>query len=314
MFRAEAMLAADRSCEGVSQIPRGIAEPMISLDTSRLGSNRSPKAKGGGLGLKSPHAIVGVLCFGLIVIGLLPFTDLDLSASDGLGYDLGIVGLAAMTLLLGYSIRKRLKLFRNAGSMRSWFEIHLILGLIGPTAILYHSGFALGSTNSTISLACVLAVSGSGLGGRFLYGRMHRSLAGPRRSTAAYYKHAGEELNAIEGILVQATTARDLLQEFAFFVQKDISLFFLPIRFLGLRPLAWKTKRSVLREIKKASRPQFVSDVTREAISTFFGDLCRGFELRLFEKLFALWHAIHVPLTVILFVSAAIHVVAVHLF
>jgi hypothetical protein len=52
----------------------------------------------------------------------------------------------------------------------------------------------------------------------------------------------------------------------------------------------------------------------RNVVATIVSDLRRGFELRLFERLFALWHAIHVPLTVLLFVSAALHVVAVHLF
>lgn len=311
MVCAIATPAADRP-EG--RISRGAVLSMVSADTLRVGVKRSPKGRSGGLGLKSPHAVVGLLCAGLIVVGLLPGTDLDLSPSDGLGYALGIIGLAAMTLLLGYSIRKRMKLLRNAGPMRSWFEIHLVLGLLGPTAILYHSGFELGSTNSTISLMCVLAVSGSGVGGRFLYGRMHRSLAGPRRTTHAYQRHASGELKAIESVLEKAPRARDRLQAFADLVQKDASLSVLPIRILGLRPHAWQTKRAVFREIKKSARPHVVSAVTREAISSYFSDLCRGFELRLFEKLFALWHAIHVPLTVILFISAAIHVVAVHVF
>jgi hypothetical protein len=30
------------------------------------------------------------------------------------------------------------------------------------------------------------------------------------------------------------------------------------------------------------------------------------------ERVFALWHAIHLPLCVLLFASAAVHVVAVH--
>ncbi|MEZ4282809.1 MAG: hypothetical protein R3F21_24690 [Myxococcota bacterium] len=50
------------------------------------------------------------------------------------------------------------------------------------------------------------------------------------------------------------------------------------------------------------------------AIAACLTQLCRAGELRLFAQLFALWHAIHVPLTVILFLSAFIHVVAVHLY
>ncbi len=258
--------------------------------------------------------MVGLLCAGLIVVGLVFRSELDLSAADGLGYMLGIVGLSAMTILLGYSLRKRVKLLRRAGPIRSWFELHLILGLIGPTAILYHAGFELGSMNSTISLACVLAVSGSGVGGRYLYGRMHRSLAGPRRTVANYTRSAVAALTPIESVLERAPAARQQLDAFAAHATSDPSLFTLPFRAATMRLRSLRVKRRVLRAIRDSSRPHVVAPPVRAAISEFFSDLNRGVDLRLFEKLFALWHAIHVPLTVILFISATIHVVAVHLY
>jgi len=291
---------------------------MVSVSREQFRTNEPSGARavgeGGGLGLRSPHAIVGLLCAALIIYGLLPGTDLDLSAGDGFGYALGVFGLAAMTLLLGYSIRKRSRALRNAGPLRSWFEIHLVLGLIGPTAILYHSGFQLGSANSTVSLACVLAVSGSGVGGRFLYGRMHRSLAGPRRTTTAYRAAAVKELTRIADVLTRSPEARKRLEAFDAFTRQDIALPLLPIRFLGLRLHALRTKRATLREISRSMGSGSVPRGVRDSVSDYFADLCKGFELRIFENLFALWHAIHIPLTIILFLSAVLHVVAVHLF
>ena len=168
--------------------------------------------------------------------------------------------------------------------------------------------------NSTISLMCVLAVSGSGIAGRFLYGQMYRSLAGPRRTPVGLLKQAIAELKSIEEALEGAPAARATLLEFAGFVRKDASLFVLPIRVLAVRPHAWRKKLATLRKIKQSAQPQVVSTPIRETVAEYFSLLCRGLELRLFEKLFALWHAIHVPLTAILFISAAIHVVAVHLY
>jgi len=283
------------------------------FDRSTNGAD-SASAASSGLGLLSPHAVVGLVCAGLIAAGLAFRDELDLSASDGVGYALGIVGLSAMTLLLGYSLRKRIKLLRQAGPIRTWFELHLMLGLIGPTAILYHAGFELGSMNSTISLACVLAVSGSGVGGRYLYGRMHRSLAGPRRTVANYTRSAVAALKPIESVLERAPAARRQIDAFASDATADPSLFTLPFRAATTRLRSFWVKRRVLRSIRNASRPHVIAPPVREAVSEFFGDLNRGVELRLFEKLFALWHAIHVPLTVILFISAGIHVVAVHLY
>ena len=279
-------------------------------------STRSPSSDptDSGLGFSSPHAVVGLLCAGLIAAGILLRDELDVSAADGLGYALGIVGLSAMTILLGYSLRKRFKWLRRAGPLRKWFELHLILGLIGPTAILYHAGFELGSMNSTISLACVLAVSGSGVGGRYLYGRMHRTLAGPRRTVANYTRSAVAALKPIESVLERVPAARQEIDAFASTATTDPSLFTLPFRAATMRLRSLRVKRRVLRSIRDSARPHVVAPAVREAISEFFSELNRGVELRLFEKLFALWHAIHVPLTVILFISAAIHVVAVHLY
>jgi hypothetical protein len=281
----------------------------------RTSSAPSPKSRAsGGLGWRSPHAIVGVLCAFAIVVGWTARGETSLSPTDGLGYGLGIAGLSMMVLLLGYSLRKRARLLRNAGAMRTWFEVHLVLGLLGPTAILYHSDFRLGSANATISLACVLAVSGSGIGGRFLYGRMHRGLAGSRRTVKSMRKRAHHELFPIEAILKSNSDARVLLAEFEFLAIKETRFPFRMVSIVWNRLRAWSTKRRVLRTIRKSGLPSRDATLTRQAVARNTSELCRAGELRLFERLFALWHAIHIPLTIILFASAVIHVVAVHLY
>jgi hypothetical protein len=281
----------------------------------RVSSARSPKSGANrGLGWRSPHAIVGILCVFAIIVGWTARGEMDLSPTDGLGYGLGIAGLSMMTLLLGYSLRKRAGLLRNAGAMSTWFEIHLVLGLVGPTAILYHADFSLGSANATISLACVLAVSGSGIGGRFLYGRMHRGLAGTKRTVDGMRKRAHHELFPIEAILKNNADARILLAEFEFVAIKETRFPFRLLSVVWHRMRAWRTKRRVLRAIRKSGLPSREAAPVRRAVKENLSELCRAGELRLFERLFALWHAIHVPLTIILFASAAIHVVAVHLY
>jgi len=240
--------------------------------------------------------------------------ELDLSPADGLGYGLGIAGLTMMVLLLSYSIRKRFRVLRNAGPMRTWFELHLILGLLGPTVILYHSKFSIGSANATVSLACVLAVSGSGVGGRFLYGRMHRGLAGSRRSVKGIQKQAREILAPLRSELETAPEARKILAQFEERAIGVTSQRFFSVRGIWLRPIAWRARRRVLRAISPADRSRADANHVRQTVALYLGEICRAGELRFFEKLFALWHAIHIPLTIILFVSAAIHVVAVHLY
>jgi hypothetical protein len=76
--------------------------------------------------------------------------------------------------------------------------------------------------------------------------------------------------------------------------------------------------RFLRRQIANTARSRGIPgpDLARieRAVSGCLAELCRAGELRLFTQLFALWHAVHIPLTVILFLSATIHVVAVHLY
>lgn len=275
--------------------------------------SRKPRAKDG-LGWRSPHAVVGCFCVLAILIGWNARGETGLSPTDGLGYGLGIIGLSMMVALLGYSVRKRARSLRHAGSMRTWFEAHLVLGLLGPTAILYHSDFSLGSANSTISLACVLAVSGSGIGGRFLYGRMHRGLAGSRRTVSNARKLARNILTPIEDILDRNLPARRLLAEFESLAAQEPRFPFRMLHAVWMRMHAGRTKRRILGEVQELDLPAHDADWTRRAVAQNLAEQCRAGELRLFERLFALWHAIHIPLTIILFASAVIHVVAVHLY
>ena len=62
--------------------------------------------------------------------------------------------------------------------LRSWFSLHMLLGVLGPLCILLHCNFRLGSTNSNVALAGMLLVAGSGLIGRYLYGKFHFGLYG----------------------------------------------------------------------------------------------------------------------------------------
>ncbi len=54
----------------------------------------------------------------------------------------------------------------------------MILGLVGPALILFHSNFQLGSVNSNVALFAMLIVAASGVVGRYLYAKIHLGLYG----------------------------------------------------------------------------------------------------------------------------------------
>ncbi|MCA9504543.1 MAG: hypothetical protein H6748_19345 [Spirochaetaceae bacterium] len=286
----------------------------VRVPTSE-GIERSAQEDGGtGLGLVSPHFLVGVTCFALLGAGPLWIDSLDMSPRNGVGYALGIVGLGAMTLLLGYSLRKRVRLLRRVGPIRSWLEAHLMLGLIGPTAIVYHSNFDLKSMNATVSMLAMLAVAGSGVGGRFLYGRMYRSLAGSRRTVGSYIRDAQGKLEPLSRALDHVPEARALIDAFTASVVARPPLPLLPVKALSMRPRAFLRRRAVVAALRRAAHPEPVPIWARDSLKQYFTLMRRAAQLTFFEQLFALWHAIHVPLTYLLFLSAIVHVVAVHLY
>ena len=57
-----------------------------------------------------------------------------------------------MLVLLLYSLRKRYTWLRFLGPTPSWFRFHMVLGILGPLCILYHSNFTTGATNSNVAL------------------------------------------------------------------------------------------------------------------------------------------------------------------
>ena len=123
--------------------------------------------------MKKKEAITVILAAILLVAGwLLPLSDY-LTPRRGAGYALGWAGAIMMTLLFTYSIKRRVKWswLEKTPALSKWFNVHMILGIFGPIAILYHSCYQLGASNSNIALWSMLIVFVSGFIGKFLYQR-----------------------------------------------------------------------------------------------------------------------------------------------
>ena len=93
------------------------------------------------------------------------------SGGHPMGHWLGIVGavLMVMTEIL-YSLRKRTRLFKQAGPVRVWLSFHIFTGLVGPFLVLMHTGLQFrGLAGVTTWLTAVVVLSG--FIGRYLYTR-----------------------------------------------------------------------------------------------------------------------------------------------
>ncbi|RIK90851.1 MAG: pyridine nucleotide-disulfide oxidoreductase, partial [Proteobacteria bacterium] len=71
--------------------------------------------------------------------------------------------------------------------------------------------------------------------------------------------------------------------------------------------------RAVHRELR-AERGRADARAVESALRAHLGAVRRLAAFAFYERVLSLWHAVHLPLCVLLFSAAAIHVIAVHLY
>lgn len=272
----------------------------------------------------SPMAVFAVLCGFVIVAGLFVGTERFITPERGWGYALGILGGSAMLLLLVYPARKRLKWLSVIGSVRGWFQLHMVLGLFGPLLVLFHCNFSLGAANSNVALVCMLIVSASGLVGRFFYSRIHLGFYG-RKATLADLRDSALKLRQLPTLPVLTELLEPLER-----IERDV---------LGagsrvpplLRPAVvrwhlWSGARvlrtelaaavrrdSAVRSLNAAQRRQLEQN-GREYVARRLEAARSVAQFQGYEKLFALWHVLHLPLFVLLLLAGIVHVVSVQMY
>jgi len=262
-----------------------------------------------------------------IVVGWL-LRDLQLvTPAEGVGYWLGIIGGSLMLALLLYPLRKRIKILHRLGPTKYWFRMHMILGLVGPLLILYHCNFQLGSFNSQVALYCMLLVAGSGIVGRHFYAAIHRGLYGRKTSlgelqaelTQSMEKSHGlatlmpkfvaklNQMSAeLQGCQVRQSLGigRSLKWTFLHVFQR-MSLMWTAHRELRVAAIA---SEAIAQDHKRLNR------MTRQFIRDYTGLMGRVAQFSFYEKLFALWHVLHLPIFLMMVLSALVHVLAVHMY
>ena len=106
-------------------------------EAERPSARRSPpKASGNapGLATQLPSLAFATVVAAALIYGWQMRDEDHLTPECGVGYWLGIGGANAM-LLLGYRLRKRLTGLQILGSVSGWFQVHMMLGVIGPALI-----------------------------------------------------------------------------------------------------------------------------------------------------------------------------------
>lgn len=248
-----------------------------------------------------------------------------LTAESGPGYMLGIIGVGMMALLMLYPLRKRARFMASWGAVKYWFRVHMMLGVLGPVCILFHSNFHLGSMNSNLALFSMLLVSGSGLVGRFLYIKIHYGLYGSRITLKDLRNQVEAEEGELNRFAALSPYARGRLVALSDRVLHPprgmlhgagrFLMIMIRTSWAYFRLGSW-LKRPVTGEgttgAAAASRRDGNILGIQSQVRNFLGHIRRVAEFSFYERMFSLWHLLHLPLFVMMLFAAIFHVIAVH--
>jgi len=250
-----------------------------------------------------------------------------LSPEQGPGYFLGIAGGALMLLLLLYPLRKHIRWMRRLGPVSYWFRAHMIMGVLGPVLILFHCNFQLGSANGNIALFSMLLVSGSGLVGRYLYTRIHYGLYGKKADLAHLGSDTVQAKSRMDMVFAVIPSLQDRLQKLesrAVTHPEGIVTGFICVLVIGFKTRwCWLESAIKLRhafmgvqqqDLMTSEQRRHYLHKARFYLRAYLGTLRRIAGFSFYERLFSLWHVLHLPLFIMLLISGVVHVYAVHMY
>ncbi|MEQ1547047.1 MAG: hypothetical protein ABL918_00195 [Chakrabartia sp.] len=267
--------------------------------------------------------VTGIGVAGLLVYGWLTRGDTSINPENGIGYALGIIGGSMMLLLLIYPFRKRIRYLSAIGSVGFWFRFHMLLGLLGPVAVLYHSRYSWGALNSAVALTAMLIVAGSGLIGRFLYSRVHRGYSGRKIEVRALLLEMRELLESLTELGHDGEVAQARLVPFEHQAVAAGTGFWTSAKAVIQLGVSTRTaQRQLKREILNAPTPGGIAEegmrIARQKLlaqsAHFFQAVRRAGEFAYYDRMLRLWHILHLPLFFILVATAILHIIAVHMY
>jgi len=245
-----------------------------------------------------------------------------LKPSGTIGLKLGQLGTLLFLGLYLYPIRKRWPWLARQGNTRHWLDVHVLLGLVAPFVIAFHSSFKFQGF-AGVAFWIMVAVALSGVIGRYVYAQI------PRRVSSVEVSMS--ELEQQHSLLAQRLAAQRVLPT------ADLrSLLDLPSAArVASMPLLVAVGDMLILDLV---RPFRVARLRRHAIGwgeklTTCGGLLRSGHLELelaidsarehawlskrilflsrAQRVFHLWHVIHRPFSYSFSLLAVLHVAVV---
>ncbi|HVO79439.1 MAG TPA: hypothetical protein VMT28_01840 [Terriglobales bacterium] len=245
-----------------------------------------------------------------------------LKPSGAIGVKLGFLGFAMFLAIFLYPLRKRWAWLARQGSSKHWLDMHVLLGLSAPFIIALHSSFKFRGF-AGMAFWIMLAVSLSGVIGRYLYAQIPRSLNAAELSI--------KELQEVQATLSQQLKEQKLLPQadlrsllrlpsqervqqlsivvaLAYMMVLDVGRAF-RIAKIRRHALGLGEKLVTLGGVLRTRHPDLEKAIAtaREEAAT----AKRVLFLSRSQQVFHLWHVVHKPFSYSFAVLALIHIVVV---
>ena len=228
-----------------------------------------------------------------------------------IGHGLGILGSLMMLIMFIYSIRKRIRYFRNWGKLPTWLNYHIFLGISGPILVTFHTAMKFGGLVS-ISYWSMVAVALSGFIGRYIYIKIPHHVSGKELTKDEFKEqlHTMTHTFKRDFDLSDKTINKILLLSGAEKIEKRGLLGIFTIFFMDIT--GWFKWQGIKNEIQKSST------ISKSEIHQFKQSLKHIVKMdrqiafwKAAQSLFHYWHVIHKPFAYTMIVIMVIHVVVV---
>jgi hypothetical protein len=253
-------------------------------------------------------AFFAILLITLVYLFVITLTG-EIPAAQGLfGHSIGIIGfiLMLMTETL-YSIRKRRRA-AGWGRMSNWLQFHIFTGLVGPYMVLLHSSWKFNGLAGIVTLLTIIIVL-SGFIGRYIYTQVPRTVDGLEVEADELKRQMGLIQDQLESFLTKAPdTSQGLIWRFSI-SPAGTAIASGP----GLNGLVedWKRRWQWIKDKRRLgseARPQIEQLEKllkrRRVLQRQANSLANA------RRMLALWHTIHIPIGMVLFTAAFIHIMA----
>lgn len=230
------------------------------------------------------------------------------AASEFFGHSLGILGftLMVMTETL-YSLRKR---SRNArwGRIASWLRFHIFTGLVGPYLVLLHSSWKFNGLAGVVMLMTAIVVA-SGFIGRYIYTAIPRTADGLALEAKDLERLVGAIEAELQGwISERPNLAPALTQRLSTSPEISgnplVTILGRSLIEIGQRVRWWLEIQQMDPKIRTQANQLERLVARRRRLERQIASLDQA------RRLMALWHSIHIPIGMVLFTAACVHIVA----